>query len=239
MNSKLKEINEEGDLFYEGMNSLDVLRLVRSLNQETDIKDIEPSMVYLNPSISKLAQAALNASDKTQVSEAEKRYQRASEVLKTLQTYQQDVDSLVDALSPVPVTEDMALVQKHTVILTGSTGSIGSYILRSLMKSSFVEQGYCLNRNEDSKALQKERNAIVDESLPQDISDSRLTFLHADLEAETLGLRKQMYETLRSKTTMIVHNAWPVDFKLPLSSFIPHLSGVVNLIILSAAVGII
>lgn len=62
-----------------------------------------------------------------------------------------------------------------------------------------------------------------------------MTFLTADLsEPQTLGLRAEVYQTLRETVTLIIHNAWLVYFNLPLQVFESQLAGVVNLAVLGA-----
>ncbi|KAF7890633.1 hypothetical protein EAF00_008948 [Botryotinia globosa] len=57
----------------------------------------------------------------------------------------------------------------------------------------------------------------------------RVTFLSADLSKSKLGLGDEIYNGLLQNATQIIHNAWPVNFHINLSSYHPHLLGVVNL----------
>jgi FlaA1/EpsC-like NDP-sugar epimerase len=74
---------------------------------------------------------------------------------------------------------------KHTVVLTGSTGSLGTYLLGSLVADPAVEHIYCLNRKSAARTLQQSRC----KGLGMAWSDDKVSFLKADLSDAVLGLR--------------------------------------------------
>ncbi|GLA90362.1 putative PKS/NRPS-like protein biosynthetic cluster [Aspergillus tubingensis] len=45
-----------------------------------------------------------------------------------------------------------------------------------------------------------------------------------------MGLQPDVYTQLQQTATLVIHNAWTVNFNFPLAAFKPHLQGVVNLI---------
>lgn len=51
-----------------------------------------------------------------------------------------------------------------------------------------------------------------------------------------MGLDKTTIEQMRQSVSLIVHSAWPVNFNLPLTSFIPHIQGLTNLVDFSLSV---
>jgi thioester reductase-like protein len=51
-----------------------------------------------------------------------------------------------------------------------------------------------------------------------------------------MGLDKSTIEQMRQSVSLIVHSAWPVNFNLPLTSFIPHIQGLANLVDFSLSV---
>ncbi|KKY29823.1 putative nonribosomal peptide [Diaporthe ampelina] len=59
------------------------------------------------------------------------------------------------------------------------------------------------------------------------------THCEADLSNETLGLSPNEYAFVTRETTVIVHNAYPVNFLLNLAQFEPHLRGLLNLMALA------
>lgn len=78
------------------------------------------------------------------------------------------------------------VTSKQTVILTGSIGALGSYILNILLANSTVAHVYCLNRSSDGLLFQTERNQA--RGLPAQLSSTRITFLAVELSQSHLGL---------------------------------------------------
>ncbi|RAH82016.1 NRPS-like enzyme [Aspergillus japonicus CBS 114.51] len=119
-----------------------------------------------------------------------------------------------------------------TVLLTGSTGELGSYLLHELLQDPTVMQIFCLNRTADAQARQ------LAQFRGKDLADgwlqetSRVHFWQADLSQENLGLTSDAYHHLHEQVDVVVHNAWMVNFNLPLSSFETQLEGTRRLLAL-------
>ncbi|KAI8958908.1 acetyl-CoA synthetase-like protein [Daldinia sp. FL1419] len=120
----------------------------------------------------------------------------------------------------------------QAVILTGSTGSLGTYLLAALQAQpeSRVRRIFCLNRAAD--AASKQATALKSRGLPPaQESNGRVVFLTVkDFGAPRLGLAPADYGVLLHETTAIIHNAWPVNFLLPLQSFEPSVAGLGHLL---------
>jgi thioester reductase-like protein len=65
------------------------------------------------------------------------------------------------------------------------------------------------------------------------LRNERVEFLQADLQPE-LGLGPEKYAKLLNDTTVVIHNAWQVDFNIILHSFESQIRGVRNLLDFSA-----
>ena len=94
------------------------------------------------------------------------------------------------------------MLEAVTVILTGSTGSLGSYLLDSLLKQRHVKKVYCLNRADDGTAKQTE----VSGSRGLDVAweAQRVEFLKVDLSQVWFGLDREKYLELLLKVTHII-----------------------------------
>jgi thioester reductase-like protein len=220
------EFDKDTNFFDHGIDSLQVLRLVRHLRGRSSIRSIQPSTIYLHPTVSLLATALQElASDIESSVQAKKPVQLRSRQ-ETLDQYTKEIDAIQFGVKNTSLETD----EQTTVVLTGSTGSIGSYILRTLLENHHVRHIYCLNRSSDSVNLQQQRNKSLDSSLPTTFPKERVTFLKSDLsDSKTLGLTEDMYTTIQEQVTLIIHNAWRVDFNIPLQSFNDQLAGVVGL----------
>lgn len=126
-----------------------------------------------------------------------------------------------------PPSEIATSQPNNAVLLTGSTGALGSYVLDALLKGG-TRKVYCFNRSADSRSSQTVRNRR--RGLPSKFLDSRVTFLTGDLALPYFGLPTSQFRDLQRSVTHIIHNAWPVDFNKPLQSYVKSLEGVVNLV---------
>ena len=207
-----------------GLDSLQAIRAVRVLKRGLNLPALTPNTIYLNPAIEGLTQAlqSLNLVN-GQSSEAKKQAQ--------LQERDQLLQELTAQINTKTQQETKPFPSTQTVILTGSTGQLGSYILNTLLKSPNVEHVYCLNR--EGKARERQLARSSDYGLAA-TDEARVTFWKADFSQKNLGLQTEQVDKLQQTATHIIHNAWAVNFNLPLASFKPHLSGVVNLINLAS-----
>lgn len=203
------------NFFLRGIDSLQSITLVRWLRQGLQTQKISVPLVYSHPSGEELAKAIVQLlHNERQVEETQKTASRV-EARKILSEYQ----GLLDKSS------------QHTVILTGSTGVIGSYVLDELLANQSIRHIWCLNRKGRQDSIKKHAELRESRGLsPLDIEHSRVSFLAVNLAEESFGLPEDVYNKLCKTVTLIIHNAWPVNFNLSLSSFKPQLTGVVNLI---------
>ncbi|OOF90104.1 hypothetical protein ASPCADRAFT_179722 [Aspergillus carbonarius ITEM 5010] len=195
--------------FHQGMDSLQAMMIARQLRQGLQMPEITPHLIYLHPSVSDLVAAILQLTNPQSTTPEDTIHQQLHERSHLLQYFQ--------AQFPTPTPSPG--YKKHTVILTGSTGSLGSYILSLLQTHPSIAHIHCFNRK-----------STRHHPPPPPSSSSITTFWTVDLSLPTLGLTPQSYHTLQTTTTLIIHNAWAVNFNLSLSSFTPQLAGVTHLI---------
>ncbi|TGO60158.1 hypothetical protein BOTNAR_0150g00100 [Botryotinia narcissicola] len=213
------DVNE--DFFARGMDSLQALTVVRKLRHGLGITSIASSTLYTNPSIAQLASAVVKIpKDEASVQGQQTTIQLRDSMLKD---FRSRIDSLI--LSP-PTSHRKVDTNHEIVVLTGSTGTLGSHILGSLLLNPQVAHIYCLNRSSSGENLRESRSQFAG------TADTRVTFLTTDLSKSQLGLRSEDCSNLL-RATRIIHNAWPVNFNLSLSSFRPSIEGLVNLITLA------
>ncbi|KAG4438803.1 hypothetical protein IFR05_005694 [Cadophora sp. M221] len=221
-----KQFKDQDDFFSLGMDSLQVLHLRRGLFSLFGDSTINTGTVYANPSVDLLVQAITQTAPEKQGSPAGLETVRINNMEKMLKIYEDEIDRLL-ASKDVSALHDVQSPTPETVLLTGSTGALGSFLLDHLARSTSVAHIYCLNRSQDSEALQKLRNK--ERGLPSSFPESRVSFLTGDPAKPNLGLTSQTFEEITSTATRIIHNAWPVDFNKTLQSFQPSLDGVLGL----------
>lgn len=118
--------------------------------------------------------------------------------------------------------------QRFNIVLTGSTGNLGCYVLDNLLKNKLVQHVHCLVRSEDAELRQ--RKAMASRGLHLWESE-RVHFHVTALEASPdLGLSGETLQTLQASATHLLHCAWPVDWNRNFSSFQPAIQGVNNIL---------
>lgn len=238
-------------LFEKGLDSLHILRLVREVKSHAKVGgfiqlagSINPRSVYAHPSIAKLVgllnkEAAKNkapfirafddsayASAKSENSDSDNESETADR--SDLGHMQSLLDKYVQLLPVEELRAQRVLPsQNATVVLTGSTGSLGSYILDRLINDASVEHIICLDRSSQSgeKYRENAQKRGLTAALP-----SRVEFHQADLSRAHLGLKPLAYERIAATVTHILHCQWPVNFNWTLSSFEPYIAGIKNLV---------
>lgn len=212
----LTKIDEDTSFFDNGMDSLRALQLVRTLRKTMCVPKLALSTIYQTPTPRELATMILsNSSD-------------SSDDQKVLEQLLTTYRGLVQEMPKLPATLGREEEGPTDVLLTGSTGTLGTSILYTLLNNPSVRHIFCLNRSHDGgKEQQLERFAAS--NLRTDILNDRVSFIHADLTDPKLGLDEETYAELRGRVKVLIHNAWPVNFNLNILAFRPFLAGLVNL----------
>ncbi|KAH8432734.1 putative NRPS-like enzyme [Aspergillus melleus] len=215
-----EDISPEEDLYGAGLDSLQTIQLAKTLTKATsfqlpdaDRKPITPQHIYAHSTISQLAQFLLTVLRGDIVSVAS----RTDRVNNMVSKYTKELPSLS--------RDNFALPHKSTVVLTGSTGSLGTYLLNSLLHDESVAKVYCFNR---SDAQSRQIKSFQDKGLPAAPlhNTSRVEFLTVAFGEPQFGLPSSKYQELLETVDVIIHNAWKVNFNHPLESFEnPHIKG--------------
>ncbi|KAL8729173.1 MAG: hypothetical protein Q9166_004912 [cf. Caloplaca sp. 2 TL-2023] len=232
---KLTDMKFDDDFFSLGIDSLQVMTMTRQLKSsiglqsDTAAQGITPKLIYSNPSLKKLASAIFSlVHPEMDGGEDDKEEAR-------LESMKQMVQDFSNSLPTFSVPKLPSRLEDLTVVLTGSTGSLGSYILDNALSRPGINKVICLNRSADGQSRQLSSHAS--KGLTKDFG-KKVQFLQADLSKAQLGLNDDTYKAIVNEANLIIlspsDNQWQVDFNLSLSSFTPQIAGVHNLITLSA-----
>ncbi|KAG5981724.1 putative NRPS-like protein biosynthetic cluster [Claviceps digitariae] len=235
---KISHIKADEDFFSAGMDSLQVLTLTRLLKAGLEAAGVRvssdavaPRAVYSNSTPTRLAQYLYSVTHATMGNgeanggEAKQADFAVWEGLVT--KYTENLPARQgQADKPKPLEEG------QTILVTGTTGSLGAYMLDTLCKLPSVKSVIALNRGQDGGAS-RQPGINGDRGLITDFS--KVTFLGSDLSKPDLGLGKAAYDGLLETCDRIIHNAWPVNFNISVSTFEPYIRGVRNLVDFSSA----
>lgn len=168
-------------------------------------KKLPLDFVYTESSIRQLS-AFLMRKDPTCVASA-------MEDALTLESLMKEV---VLPFMPRPQTSDL----QATVLLTGSTGSLGSHVLAHLISMPTVVRVVCLNReaHDAPSSRQFECNQIKGAPIAAEMR-GKIEILAADLRRPCLGLSEETYKRLTESVTHVIHGAFQVNFLLMHNQF--------------------
>ena len=101
-------------------------------------------------------------------------------------------------------------LQEDTILVTGTTGAIGSATLAELYNSPNVARVVVLTRKSTTPISVRQRRALVDRGLNPSIVDSPKTILlEGDADLPGFGLNDGALLELRSIVTCILHIGMP------------------------------
>ncbi|KAI0749979.1 male sterility protein-domain-containing protein [Daedaleopsis nitida] len=146
------------------------------------------------------------------------------ELVRMAARYSADIPSRPPSLRPRPKTG------KDVVLITGTTGNFGSDLLENLLREDTIGKIYAVNRR-GSQALERQKAAFREREFDETILDSeRFIMVEGDLGAPWLGIEPTLLEEIRGSVTYMIHNAWRVNFNLPVDSFDVYLRALRTLV---------
>ncbi|KAG5994521.1 putative NRPS-like protein biosynthetic cluster [Claviceps pusilla] len=238
---KISHIEANQDFFSAGMDSLQVLTLTRLLKASLEAAGfkaspdaIAPRRVYANSTPARLAQylyalsrGQMGNTGNGQTSNGQGRQADFAVWEGLVAKYTENLPARQgQADKPKPLDEG------QTILITGTTGSLGAYMLDILCRLPSVKSVIALNRGPDGGAS-RQPSINGDRGLTTDFS--KVTFLCSDLGRTDLGVGKASYDELLETCDRIIHNAWPVNFNLSVATFEPYIRGVRHLVDFSSA----
>ncbi|KAI1414152.1 NAD(P)-binding protein [Hypoxylon sp. FL1857] len=221
-----RTIADDDDFFTLGMDSLLASYVRVRLLREIDIgrQTLGTNVAFDHPSIKQLSQHVLDVRHGVDRGRSISNKQVAWDLI---QKYTQQLAAIE--------TGSIQRGSSHVVLLTGATGTIGRFILYSLLAQENVSRVYCLVRaNSDEAAAQRIRKALKDAHLLDTLGPiqlEKIVALSSNLGSANLGVSEGVYENLRASVTAVIHNAWAVNFNMQLTSFEnPPIASVLHLL---------
>ncbi|CAO3703734.1 unnamed protein product [Rhizopus stolonifer] len=195
--------NCSSSLFDYGLNSLSCIQLRNRIAQR--FNHISLDFVYQHSNIVSMTEAILK-NQKTDASfEMEQQYDKTQRLAESY---------LKRAEADFPMATYTGSYKREglCVLLTGATGSLGSFILLELLKNEKIKKVYCMVRGEESPRQRLEQafaSRFLDVAL---LKTGRVDVLPFRLNEAYLGLSKERYYQLREEIDLVQHCAWMLDF---------------------------
>ncbi|KAJ7853342.1 hypothetical protein B0H14DRAFT_2758642 [Mycena olivaceomarginata] len=217
---------DDADIFQHGCDSLQATWIRNSIlhaaaqSKNTDPKAIPTNFVYSHPTVRMLAEMLTKVAAGG-VSTPEETSRRAAAMQAMVEKYTQAFPQHISsARAP----------QTRAVLVTGTTGAFGSHILAHLLASSEISVVYAFNRP-PSNLRERQCSAFLENGIDISLLDSpKLKLLTGDLNTSQFGLSSEDFNMLRENTTLIVHNAWQVNFNVSLATMEPLVAGTRQLV---------
>ncbi|KAI5990800.1 putative aminoadipate reductase [Pisolithus marmoratus] len=247
-------VNPDMDLFEQGFDSLSAtflrnringsLRVSPDQNVREAVSRISQNIVFTYPTLRVLAEQLVNIITRKADTTDPK-----TEIENMLQKYSSGLSG--KHVRGTPTKRDRN--EPHVVLVTGSTGALGSYLVASLLQREDIARIYVLNRRSKTTTSQERQlSTFQDRGLDTGLLESqKLVYVEGDTSQENLGLEDKTYAEvriqpgfmrslsnsfhnlhgqIRDSVTVIIHNAWRVDFNLSLATLEPNVRGTRNLI---------
>ncbi|KAJ8488944.1 hypothetical protein ONZ45_g13773 [Pleurotus djamor] len=238
-----KHASLEDDFFDLGCDSLQATWIRNAIlgalrKKQPPINSVPQNLVYDHSNIASLAQYVYglvtgSAASSTSVLEA-----TLHDINSALVRYTHKFPVRTAATNGA--TNGSVLPSKRDVVLvTGTTGSLGSGVLAKLAEDPTVGEIYAVNRaSEGSPLLKRQKAALRSRGYDEGIATSpKVHLLEGTVTAFGLDVSdKVVEEEIARSVTHIIHIAWKVDFNLSFHSFESGIGGVRALVDLALSV---
>ncbi|KAG1846284.1 putative aminoadipate reductase [Suillus subluteus] len=216
-----KAVDSDTDLFAQGLTGglsatflknhiIDSLSLSSDCDVQASTSWIDQNIIFSSPSICWLMRSVVNV---VLQQNGAGTIDPKADIENTIERYSVGLGNSVTEANTTPANR--CNQSDHVVALTGSTGGLESYLLADLLKREDVSVEDAFNDRGLGFTL---------------LRSDKLVYVETDTSDDHLGLDKELYQKIRMSVTVIIHNAWRLDFNLVLSSFDSHVQGMRNLI---------
>ncbi|KAF8578531.1 acetyl-CoA synthetase-like protein [Ramaria rubella] len=223
-------VDDNDDIFQRGSNSLQATHIRNSLIQAVTGKNkesarrISQSFVYSNPTVSALAHQLVSIVRPGLVTEGDEDALKIERMRDLISEFSADFPTH-------RVSTHQSAFEGEVVLLTGSTGGFGCQLLAHLVSLPNVRHVYALNRGGDNSLRERQAEALTQRGLDADIIElPKVTLVECDTAADHFGIELSLHNEILDNITLIIHNAWRVNFNMALDTFKPVIRSVRNLI---------
>lgn len=256
----IADLTDDTNFADAGVDSLLGLVITRRLQDEMDL-DIEMDSLLMNcPTVADLRKSLLGAAvagttelqqtvgspaPEPDVSEkvgSDNAHQAVLEQISALNARQEAVENLVErytsgfsASGPSLTSSWKSADNEKVVLMTGATGSLGSYLAFTLAQRPDVKTVVCLNREHRDDPYTRQVKKMREKGIRfPDALKEKMLVLQTNTSKPQLGLEADVYENLVGSVTHIIHSAWPMSGKRTLDGFEPQFQVMQSLIQLTS-----
>ncbi|KZN33823.1 non-ribosomal peptide synthetase [Pseudoalteromonas luteoviolacea] len=201
---EVTDISRHDDFFQLGGTSLNAINLLSAFLAAGFDADID--LIFNNAVFSEMSQALAKANEAKQA------------WLDSIDLNEMAAQALSGLAEALPYDSDS---EPKTVLLTGSTGYLGSYVLREILEKSDYHI-VCLMRCDDIQhGFSRLAQASAEKGLSTDIPQERIQVISGTMSETHFGLCDSDYQALSAQVDVIIHNASIINLMDPLSALYP------------------
>lgn len=151
-----------------------------------DTANISANFVYESPTINELSLAVYGIIDPSSYSGSDKIERKVAEMQGYVDKYSTNLPLHKPTSSSAPLSD--------VVVLTGSTGALGTTLLAQLVQKDSVSKIYALNRKSSKSLKKRQEESLVERGYDPAIASSpKVVLLEGDAGQDLLGLSKGNY----------------------------------------------
>lgn len=163
-----------------------VLNALRNSDGEINIRAIPMNFVYNHPSISSLANYIVSLFKPSNALDQDD----------YIRSKVQEMEIMVEDSTKSVL--GMYKGRSDVVVLTGSTGGLGSVLLAKLLECDDIERVYAINRKGSKTVQERHTKAFEERGLDSSLLGSKkLVSLEGNFSEQELGLSHDIYEEVR------------------------------------------
>ncbi|KAF9254619.1 acetyl-CoA synthetase-like protein [Marasmius fiardii PR-910] len=222
------EVPEDEDVFRYGCNSLQVTRIeiiIRNslagvLESDSVVNSLR-NFVYEYQTPRGIAQFLTSASS-----------QATTSIPSRIEEMERIMAPFITGFPTFQQTTTKESTGDVVMLITGTTGALGSNFLATALNDCCVSRVYALNRKtEGVDLLERQYESFIQQGLDLgQLTNCKLKLLEADLTMPYFDIDPSIFEEMRQSVTHIYHLAWNVNWLVPLPAFQDLLLGLRNLI---------
>ena len=197
-------------------------RLALTLRSNLSIylgRSISLSVLFENPSISALTSHLSSRSPSSFTLSSDPNLGEKATSTLTINRIISTLASEFKTWPPLPSTLYRPPPTKDTILLTGASGSLGTALLEALSSSPNVAKIYAMVRGPNPAT--RLRSSLLSRSMDVSILDlgGKIEVLNFSMQDPLLGIDVDVYARLAMSVTIVVQNAWKMDFNVDVQGF--------------------
>ncbi|GEL05496.1 beta-ketoacyl synthase N-terminal-like domain-containing protein [Rummeliibacillus stabekisii] len=219
----VKEVDINEDFFELGGDSFIAVQLISELNNNYQVALND---IFTQRTIKQLAQAITKKNKDNIYEKLDKLVQVSEEFSELEQAHKESLEEeklkYIDRLKTYKGKNLDQTISYQDILLTGSTGYLGIYLLRDLLKNTNADIHVLVREDNIKRAEEKLVNNwghYFDKKDIVDLLNNRVHVILGDLSMNNFGLDNNQYIKLASKIDCIVHSAGLVKHFGEYSSF--------------------